>query len=111
MLEPSQARVIQPFRGRDVQNVPHHTQCQIDGLGLDAGFLAHFDERLQSPDVNRAKLQIADEWIQLLQVQCFIANSFLVLVLVQVLGGRLSKSAFRSLPVDQRLACLFDSLG
>jgi hypothetical protein len=46
---------------------------------------------LQISDVNRAKLQIANEWIELLQVQRLIANSLLVLVLVQILRRRLPK--------------------
>lgn len=82
MFEPGQTCIVPPFRGRDVENMPHHTQCQIDGLGFDAGFSSHLDKRLQCSDVNRAKLQGPDEWIELPKVQRFIANPLLVLVLI-----------------------------
>ena len=111
MLEPAQARVVQPFRGRDVENVPHHAQCQINGLGLDAGLSSHLDKWLQCSNVNRAKFQIAQDGIQLFQMQRIVGDAFLVSVFDQILGCRLSKSTSRSLPVDQRLACFFDSLG
>jgi hypothetical protein len=44
-------------------------------------------------------------------MQCIVADTSLVLVLDQVPGGRLSKVTSWSLTVNQRLACLFDSLG
>ena len=69
------------------------------------------DELLQCAHVHLAKIMIADERIEHLQVHCIVADAFLVRVVFQELSRSDPERATRSNAVEVRLANVVHSLG
>ena len=102
-MQPGQVVLIQPFRCREIKNVPYHAQGEVDALGLDPLLAPCLDKGLQCPDVDRFDRQVADVRVQLFQVQRGIGDAAFMLVLIQVLGCGPPKYALRPYAIDDRL--------
>src|SRR5437588_2771574 len=103
--------LVPPLSRCKVEDSAHDAQGKIDALGPPACSPPCFDKRLQAALMHPVQRQIADERVEVFQVQRVAVDRCLMPMLKQILRGGLTKTSARPHPIDGGLPDLLKPEG